>query len=103
MSKTLQDIMGWVVVVLVVVSIVLVVLVLGLNRRVKEVGAEADSLYAWVYRSDPQWSPRWELIRSNFNVLRGNRRIDTLAPLPPWGAVPPIPPRCVPPEPCPPQ
>ena len=69
----------------------------------EEAGAEADSLYSWIYREDPLWSPRWELIRANFNQLRGNRRIDTLTPLPPWGAVPGQPPLCVPPEPCPPR
>ena len=103
MSKTLQIIMGIVVVVLAAVSIVLFVQVQGLNSRVKEAGAEADSLYSWIYREDPLWSPRWELIRANFNQLRGNRRIDTLTPLPPWGAVPGQPPLCVPPEPCPPR
>jgi hypothetical protein len=100
MSKTLQVIMGIVVIVLAVVCIVLSLQLRAVNRRVAEVGAEADSLYGWVHTSVPQFYTRWSLIHANLDTLRSWHN---KGPLPPWGSVPAQPPKCVPPEPCPPQ
>jgi hypothetical protein len=100
MSKTLQVIMGIVVLILVAVSVYLFVQVQGMRTRLDSAQQGVGSLYRWVYDSDPLVSGRWQLIHNNFDSLRALHR---LGPLPPWGGVPAQPPVCFPPQPCPPQ
>ncbi len=100
MGKILQAIVGFVVLALVVVVIVLFLQVQALEKNQKVVAAEADSLYAWVYRAVPSFAPRWQMIWQNFDALRALHHLEAL---PPGGTVPPSAPTCVPPSPCPPQ